>query len=134
MRKLLALLILVSTPAFAGDYSKIEIRGSVNDESTTNQDTGLITKFFSNGARQINKVSLDGSTFTNITVPSGAKAVIIDVGTYRHLKLKGVTGDTGISLDSNCPVVMPISSDRSTTTLGILNNASTSAEVKIYWF
>jgi len=129
----LATAILV-TNSYATDYSKIEVRGQVTDETTTNLDSGNITKYFATGSRQMQTVSLTASAFNNLTVPSGAKAVLIDVGTSHSLKLKGVTGDTGVSLDTACPVLLPISDDPATTTLGILNSHGSAQSVKVFWF
>lgn len=86
-----------------------------------------------NGKRET--VSLTGSsTFTALTVPSGAKAVLILVGTNASLTLKGVTGDTGIALtpSSNAagyPVLLPLGTSPS---IGILN-AGTTASVEVIW-
>lgn len=134
MRKLLLLLLLITTPAWAVDNSKVEVRGSVNDETSNVLDSGLITKYFTSGARQQQTISLDSVTYTNIAVPVGAKAVLIDVGTATGLQLKGVTGDVGISLDSTVPILIPISDDRTTTTLGIRNGNTTTRSVKVFWF
>lgn len=133
MKKFLLLAILISTNAWATDYSKVEVRASITDETSNNTDSSMITKYFANGARQVQTVSCTASAFTNISVPSGAKAVLIDVGTSTDLALKGVTADTGISLDSTCPVLLPISDDPATTTLGILNRSGSAKTVKVFW-
>ena len=127
-----ALLIMDCNIAHATS-GKIEVRGSTDDGTTTLTDSGLITKYFTNDVVQVQVVTATASSFTNLTVPTNAKAVMIDVGSVRALKLKGVTGDVGISLDSTCPVVLPISRD-STVTLGIQNLTATSETVKVYFF
>lgn len=125
--------IILTSSVFATDYSKVEVRASVTDETSNNVDSSMITKYFANGARQAQTVSCTASSFTNLTVPSGAKAVLIDVGTSTDLALKGVTADTGISLDSTCPVLLPISDDPATTTLGLLNRSGSAKSVKVFW-
>lgn len=126
-------LVVITSHCYA-DNSKIEVRGSIDDGETTLQDTGLIVKYFTSGARQQQTVTLTGSAFTNIAIPASSDAVLIDIGTNTGLKLKGVTGDTGISLDSACPILLPISADDASTTFGILNLTSTSKQVKVYFF
>jgi len=125
--------VLLSTYAYA-DNSKIELRGVVDDGNETVMSSGLITKYFTSGVRQQQTVSCTAGAFTSITVPSGAKAILIDVGTSTDLALKGVTGDTGISLDSTCPVLLPISDDPATTTLGLLNRSGSAKTAKVYFF
>ena len=115
------------------ENSKIEIRGSIDDSESTLQDSGLITKYFTTGARQSQSVSLTGNSFTNIVIPTGAKAILIDVVSSDGIKIKGVTGDTGISLDSTVPVMLGISSDGSAT-LGFQNMQSTAETVRVYFF
>lgn len=135
MRKLSLIvmgLILCST-AYAEDRSKIEVRASANDEQTTLMDTGLIVKTFQSSIRQQNTLSCDANTNTSLTIPRGSKAVLIDVGTNRSLHLIGGAGDKGISLDSTCPILLPLSSDGSTT-IRISNDLSTSATIKAYFF
>lgn len=132
MKKILLAAILLTTPAYAD--SKIEIRGSVITNDATVIDTSQITKYFATGKKQHQTVTATASTFTAITVPTGSKAIIIDVGTTRGLKLKGVTGDTGISLDSTCPIVIPLSGEASVVTLGLQNQYATDASVDVYFF
>ena len=80
-------------------------------------------------------VSLVGSsTFTALSPPSGAKAVMIFVESNVSLTLKGVTGDGGIAItpSSNVvgvPVVLPLGSS---PTLGILNAGST-VVIQVIW-
>lgn len=76
----------------------------------------------------IRKVSLTGSAFTALTVPSGSKAVVIYLpATAVSLTLKGITGDSGIAITpaSNAlglPVVLPLGSSPS---IGITNGGGT---------
>lgn len=134
MKRLLILAMLIATPAYATDQSKIEVRGSINDEQSDLMDTGLIVKTFSSGAVQMNKVSVDAASTASVTVPSGAKAILIDVGTYKNLVLKGVSGDTGISLDSTTPVLLPISSDGNTTVVIRNKSSNQGASLRVYFF
>ena len=117
----------------AADTSKVEVRGSVDDGTSEVQDTGLIVKLFATGARQQQFVSLAADSFTNVTVPTDAKAVLIDVMTSDGIKLKGVSADTGISLDSTCPVLLPLSRD-GTVTIGFLNMEDEKHPIRLYWF
>lgn len=134
MKKLIiAISLLIACPAWA-ENSKLEVRGTVDDDSDILMSTGLIVKNFTTGARQSQKLSIDSATFSAFTVPSGAKAVLIDVGTSTGLHLKGVSADTGISLDNTVPVLLPLSDDIGVTTLGLRNDGPSTQTVKIYWF
>jgi hypothetical protein len=135
MKKLiLAVMLGLFTTSSYAENSKIEVRGTIDDDSTNLIDSGNIVKYFSSGAIQRNVVSIDGLGFTNISIPRGAKAILIDIGSYTGLKLKGVTADTGISLDSTCPILLPLSDDPVTTTLGLRNDLASSASAKVYFF
>ena len=130
---LFAVILLVATTYLAfAENSKIEVRGSIDDGTSTLQDSGIITKYFTTGARQSQLVTLTAGAFTAFTKPSAAEALLIDIGSVRSLRLKGVTGDVGISLDSNCPVLLPISDDN--VTIGILSNNASNTTVRLYWF
>lgn len=130
MKKILLALLLITTPAFA--ESKIEVRGSIITSDETVLNTGLITKYFASGARQQNTITLSANTNTSVTIPTGAKAVIFDLGSTHDLHLIGRAGDRGISIDSDCPLVMSISNDGNTTIL--ISNDSTSQNIDAYWF
>jgi hypothetical protein len=133
MRKLLVVIIgiLFCSVSYATDTSKVEVRASVNDGSTNVTDSGLITKTFTTGVRQTETKSLTAGAFTNISVPSGAKAFLMDIGSSRSLVLKAVTGDVGISLDSVTSVMLPISADN--VTFGVLNRNASNQTVTVYW-
>ena len=137
MRKLLLLLgILIATPAFATDTAKVEVRASINDGTATVEDSGLVTKTFTAGVRQQQTLSLSAGANT-ISVPANSKGVMFDVGSVRSLHLKGVTGDRGLSLDSACPVVLPLSYDTagvSTNTMIISNDNASAQQILAYWF
>ena len=135
MKKRMALVllaILATVPCFA-DNSKIEIRGSADDGESQVMSSGLITKYFASGVIQQQTISLDSNSFTALTIPTGAKAIMIDVISSDGLILKGVTADTGISLDKTCPVLMPLTSD-SSIRIGIRNNENNSNRAKVYFF
>jgi len=88
-----------------------------------------------NGQRQT--VSLTGSAFTALTVPSGAKAVMILLGTAVSLTLKGVTGDTGITIaPASAPIAdaficLPLGA---TPSIGIANGSASAQSVEVIWF
>ena len=135
-RYILSLLMLVffQSSALAVNNGKVELRVSGDSDSEiVILDSGLITKYFTNDVIQTQNVSLTAGAFTAFTVPSNAKGLMVDVGSVRSLALKGVTGDVGISLDSNCPVLVPLTRDASST-VGILNRNATAQTVRIYFF
>lgn len=116
-------------------YVDVEVR------ITAKNETGVVEQYdpgplrFLRGATQKQEVSLTGSAFTTITVPSGARAVLIEPGSATSLTIKGVTGDTGTTIvpSSNTPglpIFLPLGSSPS---LGILNGGST-ATVRLWYF
>ena len=132
MKKLIAILaIFLASTAYA-ENSKIEVRGSVDDGTNTYMSSGLITKYFASGARQQQAVTLTASAFTTISIPVGSRAILIDMLSADGLKLKGLTGDQGISIDATCPVLLPISSD-GTTTVGIQNLETSSQRINVFF-
>ena len=135
MRKLALVLVMIglAVPCFA-DNSKIELRGTIDDGDEVVSSSGLITKYFASGAVQQQTISLDSNSYTAFTVPSGAKAILIDVISSDGIVLKGVTGDVGISLDDTTPILIGISADSSNLTLGLQNRENNSNRVKVYWF
>jgi hypothetical protein len=109
----------------------IENRLKVEDSDGNSQDFGTPVRFamgVSSDSSDIRAVSLTGSAFTALTVPTGAKAVRIWLpATAVSLTLKGVTGDTGIAITPSSnflglPVTLPLGSSPS---IGILNGGST---------
>lgn len=129
---LIVALLLVCSVAHATNTSRIKVQGTVDDGSTKFVDTGAMSDSFTTGAIQVQIVQPTVSAYTAISVPTGAKAIMIDVGTVRGLKLKGVSGDVGISLDSVCPVLLPLSADN--VTLGFLNTTATTDNTTLYFF
>ena len=137
MKKLLLFLlsILISTPVFATDTSKVEIRASINDGTNEVEDTGLIVKTFTAGVRQMQTISLSAGANT-ISVPNNTKGVLFDVGSVRSLHLKGTTGDRGISLDSAFPVLLSLSYDSagvSTNTMIISSDNTSAVTIMAFW-
>ena len=124
--------MVFTTSVYATSMSKVETRVSVNDGTTDVESTGLITKYFTNGATEQKTVSL-AAGFNNISIPSGAKGIFVDVGSSTNMILKGVTADKGISLDATTPVLLPLSADGSAT-VGISNMSASSQSVKVYFF
>ena len=113
------------------DTSKVEMRGSITDTNdVTVEDSGLLTDTFTSGVRQQQTVTLTASTFVAITVPTGAKAVLISKLTGAAT-LKGVTGDTGIALGTNCPTLIPLGT---TPSLGITDTSTVTQTAQLFWF
>lgn len=84
-----------------------------------------------NGQRQT--ISLTGSAFTSLTVPSGSKLVMLFLDGAISLVLKGITGDSGITL---APSTNPIGVDAliplgASPTIGILNNSTSTQVIEI---
>ncbi len=135
MKKIISILclslVVINSHCYAAVMSKTETRVSVNDGTTNVEDSGLITKYFGNGATQLQVINL-ASGFNNISIPTGAKGVFIDISADTNMILKGVTADKGISLDSSCPVMFPISADGSTT-FGINNLSSSTQPIKVFF-
>ncbi len=133
MKKLSLTIIALSFAVAANaDTSKVEVRASVSDGTTTVQDTGLVTKSFTTGVRSQQTVTLSASSFTQLSKPSGAKGLAIDWGTVSNVKLKGLTGDQGISMDSTVPLVLPLSLDN-TSTIGFQNMSASDQEIVVQW-
>lgn len=132
MKKLIVVILMLAIPVSIcyASNSKTEVRVSVNDGTTNVIDTGLITDYFATGATQMETVAITAGSSKTLTVPSGAKAVLVDVGTYESLHLMGGTTDKGISLDNTCPLLMPISVDNAQITI---SSESAAASVKVYW-
>lgn len=129
--------VLVCSTAYATEYSKVEVRGTINDEETNLQDTGLDVSYFTSRARQSEKVTLPSATFTAFTWPASADAAIVIFNRANNpsgLKLKGVTGDTGISIDSAVPLVIGLSADGANVNFGILNEKPSSDSCRIFYF
>src|SRR3990167_4835693 len=105
MKKLIVLVMLLVSSQVYAENSKIEVRGTVDDGENVISSSGLLTKYFPSGVVQQQYISLDGGVFTAITVPAGAKAVLIDMLSTAGVALQGVTGGVGLSLDKHAPVL-----------------------------
>ena len=137
MRRIVLLILIsigiTSTQLYAADTSKVEVRSSVNDGTNDVEDSGLVVKSFSTGARQQNTYSITTGVNT-ITVPTGAKGVMLDIpSASKNLHLIGRINETGISLDSTFPVILPISSDGAVVELRISNDSATTRTIYGYW-
>lgn len=85
--------------------------------------------------RKMELVSLTGSAFTALSPPTGATAVLILPSTNVSLTLKGVTGDTGVTIApaSNAlslPLFLPLGA---TPSIGITNGSSSTQTLYVYW-
>ncbi len=109
----------------------------VEDATGVLLDRDLLPVKFAPGAGlagQLQSVTLTGSTFTALTVPTGAKAVLMELPTTAvSLVIKGVTGDTGVTLTPatnfpGIPLLLPLGASPS---IGLLNNSSTAVTVNM---
>lgn len=101
-----------------------------NKESISNTFAALVK----NGKRET--VTLTNAVFTALTVPAGAKGIMIVCDqSLGPMTLKGVTGDTGIVILTatapGVPIVLPLGT---TPVIGILNSNAASQVVDIIWF
>ena len=105
--------LLYASLALATDTSKVEVRASITDGSSTVEDSGLITKTFTTGVRQQQPVSLAASSFTALSKPSGAKGILIDWGTVSNVKLKGLSASIGCAniLNAKQQFIQPYNSN-----------------------
>lgn len=91
-----------------------------------------------NGKRET--VSLTLSTFTALSPPTGAKALVIEWDkepndSIINLTLKGITGDTGIKLlpassQPKIPLVLPLGASPS---IGITNGEASTQVIELLW-
>ena len=81
-------------------------------------------------------VTLTASVFTALTVPTGAKAVVLILGSSTSLTLKGVTGDgTGIAITppsnpTGLDAILPLGASPS---IGILNGLASDQSIEVVW-
>lgn len=83
-------------------------------------------------------VTLTASTFTALTIPTGAKAIVVEFDkepndSLINLTLKGITGDTGVKLVPSSaapkiPLVLPLGSSPS---CGITNGEASDQTIEI---
>lgn len=74
------------------------------------------------------------SGFNSITVPTKAGGVVLvpPAGNTNSLVLKGITGDTGVTLSKTAPTMLSFDTTPPST-IGITAGASTS-DFRCYWF
>lgn len=92
------------------------------------------TRFSSSVLKQ-ETISINASTFQALTIPTGAKLLVIDVGTAISLTAKGVTGDTGVKIapTSNplgIPAILPLGTSPQ---IGILNGDTNAVSINLIW-
>ncbi len=80
-------------------------------------------------------VTLTASSYNALTVPSGAKAVVMILGSATSLTLKGMTGDTGIPIapasnPTGMDLMFPLGASPS---IGILNGLASDQPIEIIW-
>lgn len=81
-------------------------------------------------------VTISASAFTALSPPSGAKAVLLILGSATGLTLKGVTGDaTGITLT---PSTNPLGIDAflplgATPSLGLASSNTADQDIEVLW-
>jgi len=137
MKRILLILIglSISSIAYATDTSKVEVRASITDGTSTVEDSGLITKTFTTGVRQQQTLSLSNGANT-VSIPNNSKGVLLDLGSVRSLHIKGHTNDRGISLDSAFPVLIPLSYDSAgvvTNTMIISSDNTSAVSIQAYF-
>lgn len=82
------------------------------------------------------RVSCTASTFTPITIPTGAQFIAIAPGTATGLTLKGITGDTGFPLvpTSNPSGICCFFTLGATPSVGIANSVAAAQVVDVWIF
>lgn len=113
---------------------RVWVAEGANGERYT--DTREIGYSYAAGARQQQTVTIAASTFTALTVPSGATGVCIVLPTTGSatISLKGITGDsTSILVDgtNGVPIILPL---RGTPVLGFAKSDAGTIDIRIWWF
>ncbi len=85
---------------------------------------------------KVEKITVTASTFTALSAPTGARALLLILGQATGLTLKGVTGDTGTTL---CPTTLPIGLDLiiplgATPSIGLASSNTSDQVVTAWWF
>lgn len=115
----------------------VKVSVIVQDATGILLDRDLLPVTFTPGAGiagQMQAVTLPGNTFTALTIPTGAKLLLMEtLSTAVSLVLKGVTGDGGINLTpaANFPGIPQLFSLGATPSVGLLNNSATSVTVNM---
>lgn len=86
------------------------------------------------GPGEMDRVSLTASTFNALSPPTGAKAVMIFVGSAVSLVLRGISGDTGVALTpASAPIALPVILPISSPSIGIYNGSASAQSVDLIW-
>lgn len=85
---------------------------------------------------QTDKVSLTGSASTTLTVPSGAKLALVELGSAVSLTWKGISADTGTTIAPasaplGCDMLIPLGA---TPAIVITNGSSDAQTISVTWF
>lgn len=80
-------------------------------------------------------ITVNAATFQQLTVPTGARLLVIELGTAEAITLKGVTGDTGVKLTPasdplGLPAIIPLGD---TPSVGILNGDASAVDLPLTW-
>lgn len=117
--------------------AEIYLRATVTDSTGVILNRELPPVRFSpaSGLPKQEVVSLTGSASTVLSPPTGAKAVLIELGTATSITLKGLSGDTGTTVS---PTSNPIGGDLflwlgATPSITLTNGGST-VSVAVIWF
>ena len=118
----------------SNSLAQLSLRVEVSDNYTAQEEI-LLESAWRIPVRKQETVTISAATFTALTPPTGAAAVLIDPGTNISSTLKGVTGDTGVKLlpassPLQIPILLPLGASPS---IGILNSHSASQDYLVYW-
>lgn len=120
----------------ANKVAELLLRLSVRDGADYAVDEDLFEggRFATSVLKQ-ETISINASTFQALTVPTGAKALIIELGSAVSITLKGVTGDTGVKLTPasdplGLPAIIPLGASPS---IGILNGDASAVSIPLIW-
>lgn len=117
----------------------LELEFSISDAQGIHQNQHERCRFtpaqaLVNGKRET--LVLTASIFTALTVPTGAKLLIIILNGATSITLKGITGDTGLTIaPSASPItgldaVIPLGA---TPSIGLLNGVASDQNVELIW-
>jgi hypothetical protein len=90
---------------------EVALRVVVSDPNSTvaiNRELPPVRFTCASGLPKQEVVSLTGAASTALSPPSGAQAVVIELGSATSITLKGVSGDTGITC---APASNPLGGD-----------------------
>ena len=116
-------------------YVRAYVAGSANDvRHVIDSLSSLLAFSFTSGTTpKYEQVTLAASGFTALTVPAGAKAVLVVFPTTgaTSLTLKGVTGDTGVTFSAaNLRfILLPITPG----TIGFAKGDAGTIVIEVFW-